>query len=94
MKLAFKVGEEQLEFERNWFTGRVDVRRAGRSVTIDSPYDPRAHFSVSLKRQWRFEMDGHSVVIEKTRAIWFAGFRPQSYRVLVDGTEVLATRGY
>jgi hypothetical protein len=94
MKLEFQVGEAPAQFTRNWFTGKATLRVRGTEATLADMLDPSTHFSMSLTKQWRVTIEGHSVVIEKTRPVMLAGFRPQAFRVLVDGKQVAEATGY
>jgi hypothetical protein len=94
MKLEFKVGDATAQFNRNWFTGKATLRVRETEAALQHMLDPSTHFSVSLTKQWRVTVEGHSVVIEKTRPVLFAGFRPQAFRVLVDGKQVAEATGY
>ncbi|TAM55450.1 MAG: hypothetical protein EPN53_02895 [Acidobacteria bacterium] len=93
MRIEFTLGETPIEFRRDWFTGRAELLVGGHVVPLQSPFDPRTHFSFALTRIWRHRIAGHEVVIEKTRPRLVAGFRSQVYRVLVDG-EVAAERDW
>ena len=52
---------------------------------------------MQLVDRWQFETgdkEKHEVRIEKERARLVAGFRPQKYRVFVDGTLINECQGY
>jgi len=54
-------------------------------------------FEVQLVDRWQFEVgdrEKHEVRIEKERAKLVAGFRPQKYRVFVDGSLINEYEGY
>jgi hypothetical protein len=94
MLIRFEVAGETVEFYRNWFTGRTELRRGDRIIPLLSALDPTAHFSLTLTRVLQHRLGNHDITIEKVRPLLFAGFRPQSYRVLVDGVEVAQRSGY
>jgi hypothetical protein len=94
MQIEFMVGGQLATFERNWFTGRAQLRVGNAVELIQDPLDPRSHFSLSRVRTWRTTSGPHSVTIEKTRPLFLAGIRPQAYRVLVDGKVVVEKKGY
>jgi hypothetical protein len=51
-------------------------------------------FSTEITKRYEFgvgQAEKHAVTIEKTRKLLLAGFRPSTYRVLVDG-QLLLTR--
>ena len=57
------------------------------------PLHPGTHFSFSLVQSWMRQIAGHEVLVERTRPLLFAGFRPQRLRVLVDGVQVAEQEG-
>jgi hypothetical protein len=52
------------------------------------------HFTLSMKDQWVALAGDRDVMVEKIRPLFFAGLRPQTYRMLVDGELVAERRGY
>jgi len=94
MRITIEVAGESVEFYRNWFTGSAKLRVAGAERALQDPLDPSTHFSWNLTRRLRCEVASHMVVIEKQRPVLFAGFRPQTFRILVDGKLVAEQRGY
>ena len=63
-------------YYRNWFTGGAELHVDGKVVLTESALDPRTQISVTLNRNLTYEMDGHEIVIEKTRPLLLAGIRP------------------
>jgi hypothetical protein len=52
---------------------------------------------VRLVRRWTFQVgseERHAVIIEKERGRMLSGWRPQKYRVFVDGQLILERSGY
>jgi hypothetical protein len=94
MLLCFEVAGEPVEFHRNWFTGRSELRVRDTVFPLQSPWDLTTHFNMSLTKVWKQRLGNHDVVIEHVRPLLFAGVRPHTYRVLVDGTAVAEQRGY
>jgi hypothetical protein len=47
----------------------------------------------SLYLLW-VEVQNHKVVVEKVKPLFFAGFRPNAFKVLVDDQLVAEERGY
>jgi hypothetical protein len=88
------IAGKQVVFRRNWLTGRARVSVDGVEVTLQNPWNPATHYSVSLKRSWTTHVGDRILLIEKIRPILFAGFRPHTYRLLVDGEVVAERRGY
>jgi hypothetical protein len=94
MQITVDVAGTPVEFTRNWFTGAVRLRVGGASHTLQSSLDPGTHFSFELIQRWHCQVASHAVTIEKQRPRLFAGFRPQTFRILVDGRLVAEQRGY
>jgi len=89
LEFEFEVGESERHrvhffFDQFWGTVRISVD--GRRVIRDLRL-----FSLSTTKRYRFtvgEQERHEVVIEKTRPLMVAGFRPQVASVFVDGRQV------
>jgi hypothetical protein len=94
MQIAFEVDGKPLVFRRSWFTGSASLRVDGVEHLMQSGLDPGTHFSFELVRRWQCQVASHVVVIEKERPRLFAGFRPQTFRILVDGVLVAEQRGF
>jgi hypothetical protein len=94
VKLEFEIDGTTIEFAWNQFTGRCTLNTGAGEDVLNSPLDPFAHFSTKLTRRWQCSIKGHEVLIEKTRPLLLAGFRPQTYRVFVDGKLVREQRGF
>lgn len=98
MKMQFTIEEAgpiHVLIERNWFTGRFTCTANGKIHTIKNPMDPGTHFNFTLKRTYAVDVsEQHRIVIEHTRPLFFAGFRPQQYAVTVNGEVVAEYRGY
>jgi hypothetical protein len=94
VRIRFEVGGTPVEFRRSVLTGRAELRLPSGTVLLQSPLDLATHFSTGLVRVWTYRTEGHEVVVEKTRPLFFSAFRPHDYRVLVDGAVVAQARGY
>jgi hypothetical protein len=94
MVIQFDVAGEPVEFRRNWFTGRSELRMRGETVVLRSSLNPSTHFSMRLTRVLQHRLSNHEIAIEQTRPLLFAGFRPHDYRIAVDGVVVRQQRGY
>jgi hypothetical protein len=89
MQLTFEVGTTEkhvvaFSFDRFW---------GGLTITVDgnSVVDQVRLFSVNLVATWQFTVgttEIHHVQIDKHRAVFFAGFRPQPVFAYVDGVGV------
>ncbi|MFV2178790.1 hypothetical protein ACFHW2_36790 [Actinomadura sp. LOL_016] len=76
-------------YDRMW--GRVKIRVDGREVE-----SKLILFHLRMTHRFQFVVgheERHEVVIEKTRKVLFAGFRPSAYQVFVDGVLILALEG-
>jgi hypothetical protein len=82
----FEVGlseKHRVGFHYNQFWGNVSITVDGVVKTTDLRI-----FSLSLVKSYRFTVgstEQHAVQIDKTRELFFAGFRPQIVRAFVDG---------
>jgi len=94
MKIAFDVGDQTATLTRNWLTGRCVLTVGDETRVVQSPFNPATHFSFNLERHWHYPLGGHDIVIEKKRPLLVAGFRPQTYRIFVDGKLVVDQTGY
>jgi hypothetical protein len=100
MKFTIEVGDEtkaRIDFSRDWLTGTMLVFVDGEKQVLQSPYSPSTHFSFRLIKRYEFsvgEAEPHQVVLEKERPLLFAAFRPQIYRLFVDGQMVHEQTGY
>jgi len=94
MKLTFEISGNRIEFFRNWFTGSAKLITDTETKVLQSPLNPATHFSMKLKKQWHHFVKGHDVVIEKERPLFFAAFRPQTYRVFIDKDFVKEQKGF
>jgi hypothetical protein len=100
MKFTLEVGDKEkskIEFSRNCWTGVMKAIVDGHKLMLQSPFSPFTYISFTLMRRYTFPVgrtEKHEVMIEKQRPLLFAGFRPQTYRVFVDGQMVHEQSGY
>ncbi len=94
MLIQFDVAGEPVEFYRNCFTGRAELRLRGEVVVLRSSLNLSTHFSLKLTRVLQHRLGEHEIAIEQTRPLLFAGLRPHEYRIAVDGVVVRQQRGY
>lgn len=85
MDIEFAIGNIAARLNRDWFTGDMKITTPDESVTLQSPLNPGTHVSFRLTQRWERTIAGHLVKVEKTRPLFFAGFRPHAYRIFVDG---------
>ena len=91
MDIRFMAGTTPVTLSRHWFTGAMLLQSATES--LGSIRCIRAPLSFSLVQSWLRHIAGHEVLVERTRPLLFAGFRPQRLRVLVDGVQVAEQEG-
>jgi hypothetical protein len=100
MRFTIEVGDKEksrIEFSRSCFTGAMRTVVDGRRVAEVSPLSLSTHFTFKMKRRYEFVVgrtEPHKVILEQERPLLFAGFRRQTYRVLVDGRLVHEQIGY
>lgn len=95
MKFSFDVGQQErhrVDFSFNQFFGNLSIHVDGVAVRLDFRF-----LSLNLVKRYEFpvgQQERHHVVIEHERKLLFAGFRPQKYRVFVDGQPVAQHEGF
>jgi hypothetical protein len=94
VEITFEVDGAPVKFSRNWLTGRCTLKTETEEKSLQSPWNPLTHVSVDTTRQWQCSVKGHEVLIEKKRPWLLAGFRPQTYRIFVDGKLVREQAGF
>jgi hypothetical protein len=94
MRITIDLEGTPVEFSRNSFTGAAKLRVAGVDQPLQNPLNPTTHFSLSLVQRWQCQVNSHVVIVEKQRPRLFAGFRPQTFRILVDDKLVIERHGY
>jgi len=94
VEVTFEVDGTPVKFSRNWLTGRCTLHVGTEQKTLQSPWNPLTHVSLDTTRRWQCSVKGHDVVIEKVRPWLLAGFRPQTYRIIVDGNLVREQDGF
>lgn len=94
MKFSFLVGvqeQHQVDFSFDQVIGNLEIRVDGEPLVKDFrmlslKLTKRYEFTVGLQEQ-------HQLAIEKKRKLFLAGFRPQQYRVFIDGQLVQTHEG-
>jgi hypothetical protein len=94
VEVTFEIDGTPIKFSRNWFTGRCTLNTGTEEEILQSPWSPFTHFSLKSTRRWQCSVKGHDVVIEKDRPSLFAGVRPQTYRIFIDGKLVQEQNGF
>lgn len=86
MQFSFTVGvneQHRVEFSFDQAIGNLEIKVDGQTAIKD--------FRVaSLKLTKRYDLvvgvnEKHQIVFEKKRKLLLAGFRPQRYRIFIDG---------
>ena len=86
MKFSFRVGfqeQHQVDFSFDQFVGNLEIRVDGQPLVKDFRM-----FSLRLTKRYEFTVgahEQHQIAIEKKRKLFLAGFRPQRYRIFIDG---------
>jgi hypothetical protein len=94
MRFSFFVGvaeQHQVDFSFDQFTGNLEIRVDGEPLVKDFRM-----LSLKLTKRYEFTVgaqERHNVAIEKKRKLFLAGFRPQQYRIFVDGQLVQTYEG-
>lgn len=94
MQFSFMVGiqeQHQIDFSFDQVIGKLEIRVDGEPMVKDFRLlslrlTKRYEFTVGLQEQ-------HHLAIEKKRKLFLAGFRPQQYRVFMDGQLVQTHEG-
>jgi len=94
VEIRFFVSGTPVTLTRDWLLGGMKLVTARGSIWLQHPLNPFTHFSFSLTKSWKKEIDGHTVVVEKSRPMLAAGLRQQSYMVYVNGELVATSTGY
>ena len=93
MQIDFALDGHPASFHWDTVTGRADLTLDEKTLTLQNPTHIRAHFSLSARRSWRRAVNGHEIEIVKERPLLFAGFRPNRFKIFVDGMEVVSSIG-
>ena len=94
MQFSFIVGaheKHQVDFSFDQFIGNLEIKVDGQPVVKDFRM-----LSLFLTKRYEFTVgteELHHVTIEKKRKLFLAGFRPQTYRILIDGKLVQTHEG-
>jgi len=94
MKFSFMVGVgelHQVDFSFDQFVGNLEIRVDGEPLVKDFRL-----LSLKLTKRYEFTVgtqEQHQIAIEKKRKLFLAGFRPQQYRVFIDGQLVQTYEG-
>ncbi len=94
MQFSFIVGageKHRVDFLFDQFIGNLAIKVDDQPVVKDfrmlSPFlTKRYEFTVGVQEQ-------HQILIEKKRKLFLAGFRPQTYRIFIDGQLVQTYEG-
>ncbi|KGO97892.1 hypothetical protein [Novilysobacter defluvii] len=72
----------------------MKIETPDESRWVQHPLHPLTHFSFRLKDKWTGTVAGQTVTVEKRRALWVAGARPQSIKVFVGEALAAEKHGY
>ena len=93
MEIHFEAGGRPALFQRNSWTGRVDLSVGDQTFLLQGPWRLGTHYQLSTKRTWNQEVGEHLIEIRSERQRWFGGLRSASFTVLVDGQVVTHREG-
>lgn len=93
MLIRFEVATVPAEFRRNSMTGRAELTVGRETLNIASPWRPSTQFQLRRTKSYSCRIDGHNIEIVKRRPQFMAGFRKNSFTVLVDGEIVAEAHG-
>jgi hypothetical protein len=94
MKFSFLVGvqeQHQIDFSFDQFIGNLEIKVDGQPLVKDFRM-----LSLKLTKRYEFTVgnqEQHQIAIEKKRKLFLAGFRPQQYRIFIDGQLVQTYEG-
>lgn len=101
MRFEFSVGQPpndtMVEFIRNPWIGTVTARVNGQLIRLRSALHPSTWYSVDRIRRYEIpdaDPGGRAIVVEHERPRWWAGLRPNTYRVFVGEDQIAVHRGY
>jgi len=86
VQFSFRVGIQephQVDFSFDQFAGNLEIRVDGEPLVKDFRM-----LSLRLTKRYEFTVGSreiHQIAIEKKRKLFLAGFRPQRYRIFIDG---------
>ena len=94
MQFSFTVGageQHRVEFSFDQFAGKLEIKVDGQPIVKDFRM-----LSLFLTKRYEFTVgvrEQHQIIIEKKRKLFLAGFRPQTYRIFIDGNLVQTYEG-
>jgi hypothetical protein len=94
MQFSFLVGvqeQHQVDFSFDQFIGNLEIRVDGQALVKDFRM-----LSLKLTKRYEFTVgnqEQHQIALEKKRKLFLAGFRPQQYRIFIDGQLVQTYEG-
>lgn len=100
MQFDFEVGDTEkhtVHFERDNFSGKMVTLVDNEVVTSNKVLAIGTHVSMKLTHPYSFsvgETEKHVVRIEHIRPLFFAAFRPHTYRIFVDDVLLKEYNGY
>ncbi|MGB7203298.1 MAG: hypothetical protein WBD16_13700 [Pyrinomonadaceae bacterium] len=92
-EFEFVVDGRPVTYRREGLTGESKILTPDGQIPLDKVLSPFTHFSLRLKKVNTCRVYDSEVVIEKTRPLFFAAFRPSKYRVFVNSHLVAEHEG-
>ncbi len=84
-QFEFLVEGKPAAYRRSGMTGESKILTHDGEIRLDSVLNPFTHFSFRLKKTNTCRVYNSDVIVEKTRPLFLAAFRPSRYRVFVNG---------
>lgn len=84
MKTIINIDNQQVIFQRNWFTGSFIYSVKGITGKMESALNFETHFSARLSKYYDVKIGEKTINIVKTRPLLFAGFRPHNYKFYIE----------
>ena len=95
MEIEFEIDGNPARFRRDDWTGRAELSVGTDTFPLQSPWNPKTHFSLGTRRTWRHRLGNHLVEIVKVRPRFnWGGTQPNSFTVLVDNQVVAQQDGW
>ncbi|MFN0279818.1 MAG: hypothetical protein ACKVRN_14660 [Pyrinomonadaceae bacterium] len=92
-QFEFVVDGRPVAYRREGLTGESKILTPDGQIPLDNVLNPLTHFSLRLRKSNTCRVYDSEVIIEKTRPLFLAGFRPSKYRAFVNGQLVAEYEG-
>lgn len=93
MEVEFPLGSTRATLVRSPVLGTLRIIANGETHWLQRLTQLSTHLYFGRHRNWRREIAGQEVLVEKTRPAFAAGVRAQAIRIYVNGVVVAASKG-